>query len=120
MNGQREIRRNEVPAGELECEVCATENPHFAAGDRWLVAGALTVDTAAAVLKSSRVAALPKTGIVDLGGLDGVDSAAVAVLLAWWRRAAAEGVVLSFTGSPPSLSALADLYGVEELIGQPV
>ena len=72
---------------DMSCAVCATENPHFAAGDRWLLAGLLTVDTAASVLESSREAALPKTGIVDLTGLEGVDSAAVAVLLAWRRRA---------------------------------
>jgi phospholipid transport system transporter-binding protein len=101
------------------CEVCAAENPHFAAGDRWLLAGALTVDTAAAVLESSREAALPKTGIVDLSGLDGVDSAAVAVLLAWRRRASLEGAELSFNGAPANLLALAELYGVEDLISRP-
>lgn len=106
-------------AGELGCRVCASENPHFAAGDRWLVAGALTVETAASVLESSRAARLPKTGIVDLSGVDGVDSAAVAVLLAWRRRAELEGIAVSFTGAPPSLSALADLYGVEEFISRP-
>lgn len=112
-------RRDQAPDNELECNVCVSENPHFAAGDRWLVAGALTVDTAAGVLASSRAAALPKTGFVDLGGLEGVDSAAVAVLLAWRRRAAAEGAALTFTRAPASLSALADLYGVREVIAQP-
>lgn len=119
MNPVRGIGRDDAPGSELRCDACATENPHFAAGDRWLLAGALTVDTAAGVLESSRKAALPQTGIVDLGGLETVDSAAVAVLLAWRRRAGAEGVTLLFTGTPASLSALADLYGVEELISHP-
>lgn len=114
-NGRR------AAAGDgLDCAVCAAENPNFAAGERWLLAGALTVDTAASVLRSSRGAALPKSGIVDLGGLDAVDSAAVAVLLAWLRRAELEGVELSFSGVPASLVALAELYGVEELIYRPV
>lgn len=112
-------RHSEALDGELGCGVCATENPHFAAGDRWLVAGPLTVDTAASVLESSRKAAWPKSGIVDLSGVDSVDSAAVAVLLAWRRRASIEGIELSFTGVPASLSALGKLYGVEELIQSP-
>jgi|SRR5579864_4311738 phospholipid transport system transporter-binding protein len=119
MNPPRGIGRDAAPDSKLGCDVCGTENPHFAAGDRWLVAGSLTVDTAASVLESSRKAALPGTGIVDLGGLETVDSAAVAVLLAWRRRAGAEGVALMFTAAPASLSALADLYGVEELINHP-
>ena len=102
------------------CAVCAAENPNFAAGERWLLAGALTVDTAGSILRSSRDAALPKTGIVDLAGLEAVDSAAVAVLLAWLRRAAREGIELSFSGAPASLAALAELYGVEELVYRPV
>ena len=105
---------------EFSCEVCGHENPHFAAGDRWMLAGALSVDTAASVLEASREAELPGTGIVSLAAVESVDSAAVAVLLAWRRRAAAEGKDLSFTDVPASLSALAVLYGVEELIRRPV
>ncbi len=105
--------------GEPACDVCASENPHFAAGERWLLAGAITVDTAARILDSSRHAPLPGSGIVDLAAVDAVDSAAVAVLLAWRRRAAVEGIDLSFTGAPANLGALANLYGVEELVGRP-
>jgi phospholipid transport system transporter-binding protein len=109
-----------APEEEFSCEVCEHENPHFAAGDRWMLAGALTVDTAASVLEASREAPLPRTGIVSLAAVETVDSAAVAVLLAWRRRAAAEGKDLSFTDVPASLSALAELYGVQELISRPV
>jgi phospholipid transport system transporter-binding protein len=119
MSGQHGQPRDDAADAETVCEACAAENPHFAAGERWLLAGPLTVDTAASVLRSSRKAALPKTGIVDLTGLDQVDSAAVAVLLAWQRRAAIEGVALSFNGAPPSLAALAELYGVAELVSRP-
>jgi phospholipid transport system transporter-binding protein len=120
MNEQRGSRRAAARANAAACAICAGENPNFAAGERWLLAGALTVDTAAGVLESSREAALPKTGIVDLAGLDGVDSAAVAVLLAWRRRALAEGVELAFTGAPASLAALAELYDVEDLISRKI
>jgi len=46
-------------------------------------------------------------------GLDAVDSAAVAVLLSWRRRAATEGRH-SLADVPTSLVALAELYGVED------
>lgn len=118
MNGQHDHAAGTRTDGEHACAVCASENPQFAAGERWLLAGGLTVDTAAGVLESSRKAALPKTGVVDLSRLEGVDSAAVAVLLAWRRRAAGEGVELSFSGAPRSLGALAELYGVEDIVNQ--
>ena len=107
-------------AEDLTCDVCADENPHFAAGDRWMLAGTLNVDTAASVLESSRAAELPASGIVSFARVDGVDSAAVAVLLAWRRRAIVEGKNLAFTDVPATLSALAELYDVEELISRPV
>ncbi len=118
MNRQSGLGHGPLPEGKPACGVCTSENPHFAAGERWLLAGALTVDTAASVLKSSHNAALPKTGIIDLSGVDAVDSAAVAVLLVWRRRAAVERVELSFTGAPANLGALAELYGVEELVSR--
>jgi ABC-type transporter Mla MlaB component len=37
-------------------------------------------------------------------------------LLAWKRRAAAEGKPLSFAHIPTSLDSLSQLYGVEELL----
>jgi len=120
MTGVRENGRRAAAEDGSGCAVCAVENPNFAAGERWLLAGALTVDTAASILRSSRDAPLPRSGIVDLAGLDAVDSAAVAVLLAWLRRAALEGVELSFSGAPASLAALAELYGVEDLVYRPV
>lgn len=119
MNGASGFAHGRSPDGEPGCEVCAAENPHFATGERWLLAGALTVDTAASVLESSRNAALPKSGVIDLSAVDAVDSAAVAVLLAWRRRAAVEGVELSFKGAPGNLGALAELYGVEEFVSRP-
>jgi phospholipid transport system transporter-binding protein len=88
----------------------------LSAGNAWSVSGALTLDSAARVLTTSRGATLPPSGVVALGEVRAVDSAAVALLLAWRRRAAAEGKTLAFTGIPPSLTALAALYGVEELL----
>jgi phospholipid transport system transporter-binding protein len=85
-------------------------------GERWMPAGPLTMDCAATVLAASADVALPATGVVDLERVEAVDSAGVALLLAWKRREAAEGKPLAFTHLPPSLASLAQLYGVEEFL----
>ncbi|HEY1439185.1 MAG TPA: STAS domain-containing protein [Casimicrobiaceae bacterium] len=85
-------------------------------GDRWMPAGSLTMDSVATVLAVSGEAVLPATGVIDLERVEAVDSASVALLLAWRRRAAAEGKPLTFAHLPPSLASLAQLYGVEDLL----
>jgi phospholipid transport system transporter-binding protein len=75
------------------------------------------MDSASALLEASAPRALPASGVVDLARVSRVDSAGVALLLAWKRRAAAEASALHFTGIPPSMASLAQLYGVQELLG---
>jgi phospholipid transport system transporter-binding protein len=75
------------------------------------------MDSASTLLEASATRALPASGVVDLAGVSRVDSAGVALLLAWKRRAAAEASALLFTGLPPSMASLAQLYGVQELLG---
>jgi len=84
--------------------------------ERWLPTGPLTMDSVAMVLAASTETPLPATGVTDLERVEAVDSAGVALLLAWKRRAAAEGKPLAFVHLPPSLASLAQLYGVEELL----
>ena len=85
-------------------------------GDRWAVSGSLTMDSVPGLLEASTPQALPASGVVDLAGVDRVDSAGVALLLAWKRRAAAEAKPLVFGGVPPSMASLAQLYGVQGLL----
>jgi phospholipid transport system transporter-binding protein len=85
-------------------------------GERWMPAGALTMDSAATMLAASSETALPASGVIDLERIEAVDSAGVALMLAWKRRAAAEGKPLAFAHLPSSLASLAQLYGVEELL----
>jgi len=59
---------------------------------------------------------LPANGIVDFTGLLHADSAALVIIIALKRRAAAEGRALSATGLPASLRSLAVVYGVENLL----
>ena len=89
-----------------------------AAGDRWTFAGVLTFDDAATVLAGAQALPLPASGIVDLAGLVHADSAALAVLLALQRRAAAERASIAFTGVPPLLASLARVYGLEDQIAR--
>jgi phospholipid transport system transporter-binding protein len=86
-------------------------------GDRWMPSGPLTMDSVANVLAASTETALPASGIVDLSRIEAVDSAGVALLLAWEHRGTSEGKSLTFANLPPSLASLAQLYGVEELLG---
>jgi len=85
-------------------------------GARWSYEGPLTFDEAGPVLTASQALALPRDGEIDLAGIGGFDSAAVAVLVALARRAAREERMLRFAGLPPGLSALAELYGVRDFL----
>jgi phospholipid transport system transporter-binding protein len=90
--------------------------PRFDGGERWSVNGAITIDSAGELLAASRAAPLPSSGVVALHGVGTADSSAVAVLLAWRRRADSERRRLDFAGVPDGVAALARLYGVEQLI----
>lgn len=86
-------------------------------GARWSIDGALTFDTAVGAIESARILPLPTSGVVDCAGITAVDSAGVAVLLTVKRRSLAEARELVFVGAPAPLLALADVYGVDELLG---
>lgn len=55
--------------------------------------------------------------VLDATVLRTLDSSAIAVLLQCRRAALAQGKTLTIIGSPPKLEQLAQLYGVEELVG---
>ncbi|MGO4305110.1 MULTISPECIES: STAS domain-containing protein [unclassified Cupriavidus] len=77
----------------------------------------LTNRNAAAVLRDGLSRVTQGDVAVDCSALVQVDSAAVAVLLAWQRAAAGRGQALALTGVPPQLAELASLYGVDGLLG---
>jgi len=82
--------------------------------------GELSFDTVPAVLAQtaeySARADLPQRLTLDFSAITSVDSAAVALLLEWRRMAASRGKTLVFVNLPANLVALAELYGVAELI----
>ncbi|POZ62871.1 STAS domain-containing protein [Chromobacterium alticapitis] len=53
---------------------------------------------------------------LDLSGIEGADSAALALLLEAHRAAAAAGHKLTLSGVPANLAALASLYDLEPLL----
>jgi len=85
-----------------------------------LDAGELSFQTIPAVLARtadySTRKDLPRKLTIDFSAVTGVDSSAVALLLDWRRMAVARGTTLIFVNLPANLLALAELYGVADLI----
>ena len=82
--------------------------------------GELSYETIPGVLAESVEFAersdLPERLTIDFAAITGVDSSAVALLLEWRRQALRRGKTLIFANLPANLMALAELYGVAELI----
>jgi len=79
---------------------------------------ALTFQNAPAALEQGCAALDAGETVFDLGGVQSADSSALALMLAWERRARAQGRMLKFVNVPANVDALAKLYGVDELIGR--
>jgi len=82
----------------------------------WL-SGRLGLAEAKAMLAEGERALAAGCTTFDLSGVEHVDSAAVGLLLAWRRRAAASGRPLALRGLPESVRGLIALYRVEALLG---
>jgi phospholipid transport system transporter-binding protein len=102
-------------------ETSTTATP--ASSEVLALTGALSFETIPTVLEQSEQYAarpdLPDCLTIDFAGITGVDSSAVALLLEWRRQAVHRGKRLEFANLPPNLLALAQLYGVAELIQHP-
>jgi phospholipid transport system transporter-binding protein len=83
---------------------------------RLRVTSPMRMAQASALLAAGCKALQPGEQIVDLGAVSDVDSSAVAVLLGWLRAAPHSRSTLRFARIPASIAALADLYGVSELL----
>lgn len=85
-------------------------------GDRLLLDGPLGIETVPAVLQAARTACREGVRVVDLAGVSGVDSAALALALELMREAESAGRKLTFANLPQAMEELARLYSVSELI----
>jgi phospholipid transport system transporter-binding protein len=79
---------------------------------------ALTFDNAQAALARGCAAVSAGETEFDLGGVKAADSSALALMLAWQRRAQGQGHSLKFINVPANVDALAKLYGVDGLLGR--
>lgn len=64
-------------------------------------------------------ASLPDCLTIDFQKVTEIDSSGVALLLYWRRQADRLGKSLRYVHLPPNLAALAELYGVSEMIHCP-
>jgi phospholipid transport system transporter-binding protein len=85
-------------------------------GARLFVSGAVTLGNAAALLEEGRRHIAEGVQTVDLGEVNEMDSALLALLLAWLRDARSRNRALSFANLPESLRTIAQLYGVDRLL----
>ena len=85
--------------------------------------GALSFETLPGVLAQTATFAarpdVPDCLTIDFAQVDGVDSSAVALLLEWRRLARSLHKRLAYVNLPANLLALANLYGVADLIQPP-
>jgi phospholipid transport system transporter-binding protein len=79
---------------------------------------ALTFQNARAALEQGCAVLAAGETVFDLGGVKAADSTALALMLAWQRRAQSQGRAVKFINVPANVDALARLYGVEELLGR--
>jgi len=85
-------------------------------GPRLVVSGAVTLGNAAALLEEGRRHIAEGVQTVDLAEVNEMDSALLAVLLAWLRDARSREKKISFVNLPESLRTIAQLYGVDRLL----
>lgn len=85
-------------------------------GDRLVVRGRLDIATVPALFQTGLQHLAGEDLLVDLSGVESVDSAAVSLLLGWARAAQGSRRELRVTGLPADLLSLARLYGVDELL----
>ena len=81
-----------------------------------VVSGPVTLANVAGLLEEGRRHLAEGVSSVDFGEVTEMDSAALALCLAWLRDAKAAGGAITFTNLPESLQTIARLYGVHSLL----
>ena len=90
-----------------------------AGGGRFTVSGPLTFATARRTCEAGISAFGASAGdvVVDCAGVSAADSAGVAVLIEWRHWARAQGRALSFANLPTAIQGIAQISGLEGVLG---
>ena len=88
-------------------------------GARLVLSGPVTLANVAALLEEGRRHVEEGVESIDLQGVTEMDSALLALLLAWQREAKSRERSLTLANPPQALSTIARLYGVDTLLGHP-
>jgi phospholipid transport system transporter-binding protein len=86
-------------------------------GSRLALSGPVTLANVAEVLEEGRRHLHDGVDTVDLAGVTEMDSALLAMLLAWMRDAGGRNGALKLANQPEALRTIARLYGVDALLG---
>jgi phospholipid transport system transporter-binding protein len=89
-------------------------------GNRWQVSGSMCMPQVEPLLAESAAIPDAKEIEIDLSKVSDVDSATISLLFEWIRQAHSRKCKVTYTNLPENLESLARLYGVLELIPQPV
>jgi phospholipid transport system transporter-binding protein len=81
-----------------------------------VLSGPITLDNVVRVLEEGRQHIAEGVRSVDLSEVTEMDSALLAMLLAWLRDARGHKRELTVANPPESLQTIARLYGVEQLL----
>lgn len=85
--------------------------------NRWQLFGELLCDDANTILQESESIQIEGTQLtIDFSAVTDIDTASIALMLAWQRRAKAEFCEIVFVNVPEGIKSLALLYGVEDFI----
>jgi len=85
-------------------------------GPRMLISGPVTLGNVTALLEEGRRHLAEGVRTVDLAEVSEMDSALLALLLAWLREAQTREQTIAVANAPESLLTIARLYGVDRLL----
>ena len=85
-------------------------------GERYLLRGAVTLHTAAALLAQGARSFEGARPVVDFSGVTAADSSALSLMLEWARLLRSQGRDIVFDKLGADLKSLSDLYGIADLL----
>lgn len=85
---------------------------------KWLISGNLLLDDIEQLLAVNEVIADSNAMEIDMAGVTEVDSVTISLIFEWLRQAKGNKCKLVYTNLPTTLTSLASLYGVLDLIPQ--